>query len=82
MAAGRGGHTAEAIEAILRDHDGRPDSVCAHADPEVDPVEDYVTIASLVMDLTSDEIELTQGPPCESEYERFGAGGLFEAARA
>ena len=82
MAAGRGGHTAEAIEAILRDHDGQPDSVCAHADPEVDPVEDYVTIASLVMDLTSDEIELTQGPPCESEYERFGAGGLFEAARA
>src|SRR5207245_204893 len=82
MAAGRGAHTAEAIKAALRDHDGRPHSVCAHPDPGVEPIEDYVTVASLVMDLTEGALELTSGPPCESEYERFGAGDLFEAARS
>jgi len=56
------------IKEILRNHFGRPYSVCAHEDYSVD--EDYrgETLASVIFDLDTREILITKGPPCLATY--------------
>lgn len=82
MSGGGDTTTSERMKTALRDHDGHPDSICGHADPAIPPVQDYATIGSIVMDLTTGTFELTDGPPCTSAYERYRADELFAAARA
>ncbi len=55
--------------AMLRDHDGRPDSVCRHPNPIFPEDERYGTVVSVVMDLYSQRLEATSGSPCENEYQ-------------
>jgi isopenicillin-N N-acyltransferase-like protein len=57
----------------LRDHFGRPDSVCRHRAPRPDGTE-IETVASVVMDLTDGVLWLSPGPVCENEYRRFTLG--------
>jgi isopenicillin-N N-acyltransferase-like protein len=56
-------------EQFLRDHVFAPWSVCKHAGLSV-------TVFSSIIDLTEQELWLTRGNPCESEYERYA----FDAA--
>jgi isopenicillin-N N-acyltransferase-like protein len=82
--------TLDDVRGVLRDHDGRPSSVCAHADPDVHPVEDYVTVASFVAALGSRRAWITDGNPCERAFEelhvdqlmRDAGGGATTAAAA
>jgi isopenicillin-N N-acyltransferase-like protein len=68
----------EHLFAALRDHSGRPDSICRHAD-ERDPVPTHMeTSVSIVMDLTERKIWISAGPPCESEYTMLA----FDSLRA
>ncbi len=54
---------------ILCDHANAPDSICRHLDDVVDPEGRRIhSVFSLVMNLEEREIELTDGPPCSSEY--------------
>lgn len=62
----------ERMMAHLRDHDGHPNSVCRHPDP--DRAATYRTVASVIMDLDAGEFWVTDGPPCEGEYEGYGLG--------
>jgi isopenicillin-N N-acyltransferase-like protein len=55
--------------AMLRDHDGRPESVCRHPNPIFPEDERYGTVVSVVMDLYSKRLEATTGSPCENEYQ-------------
>jgi hypothetical protein len=48
----------------------------------VAPEDDYVTIASLIMRPNEREILLTEGNPCEADYERLRVDELVAAARA
>lgn len=59
------------VTRALRDHFGRPGSVCSHVDEDRPPVEHSQTNASVVVDLTGRQLLATRGPPCESEYERY-----------
>lgn len=63
-----GSISKESFKEILRDHFGKPKSICAHEDITVD--EDYrgETLASIIFDLESSEILLTKGPPCMGPY--------------
>jgi isopenicillin-N N-acyltransferase-like protein len=61
------------LMAALRDHFGRPDSVCRHRAPRPDGTE-IETVASVVMDLTDGALWLCPGPVCEHAYRRFGLG--------
>jgi isopenicillin-N N-acyltransferase-like protein len=63
--------SVEGIKEMLRDHFGRPYSVCTHTDPAV--VEDMraETVASVIMDLDERSLHITKGPPCLSEYEKY-----------
>jgi isopenicillin-N N-acyltransferase-like protein len=77
----RGELSVDAVQETLRDHFDRPSSVCSHPKPGTDPVADYATIASVVMDLTEGAMWVTAGAPCEAHYRRYEAAELFAAAR-
>jgi isopenicillin-N N-acyltransferase-like protein len=69
-----GGHllTPEDMKDYLRDHDGRPYSICRHID-EAEPLEEhYQTVTSVVMDLHERAMWISDGPPCENEYQELG----------
>jgi isopenicillin-N N-acyltransferase-like protein len=59
------------LESYLRDHDGHPYSVCRHEDLSEPPEERYITVASAIMDLQTRTMRLSDGPPCESEYQEI-----------
>jgi len=59
------------IYGALRDHFGRPDSVCNHPDPGQDLLVRSQTIVSSVVDLTTGDYFVTDGTPCAAEYERL-----------
>lgn len=68
----RSGNVDEnALKAVLRDHFNRPGSICSHVDPDLPEHDIGQTNASVIMDLEDRRLLLTQGPPCESEYETF-----------
>jgi isopenicillin-N N-acyltransferase-like protein len=58
------------IEAALVDHSGHPDSICRHTNEQEHPIEQIATNASLIMDLTTSEMRIAVGPPCEGSYDR------------
>jgi len=72
----------EVVAGVLRDHVGRPSSVCAHEEDGVAPENDYVTVASMIMRPSEGEILLTRGNPCDADYERLRVDDLVAAARA
>ena len=61
----------DGIKEMLRDHFGKPYSVCTHPDPVVAPDMQSETIASVIMDLDERSFHITRGPPCLSEYEKY-----------
>lgn len=73
--------TVEEAEANLRDHAGSPGAVCAHEDPALPPVEDYVTVASWVADTGSGIVHVTEGNPCERPYASYTLEALMGSAR-
>ncbi len=77
-----GGASRGAVEALLRDHEGLPDSVCSHEDPSLPREEDYATIASLVMTPHRGEIAVTEGNPCQATFDAYDVGELIGDARA
>lgn len=60
--------TVDDLQAMLRDHTGHPYSVCRHPDPD-DPSGDYRTVTSAIMDLDARTMWITDGPPCEGDYQ-------------
>ena len=63
--------SVQAIQDGLRDHQAYPDSVCCHEDPDLPPGLRYCTVTSAVMDLAARELFVSDGPPCQSEYQRL-----------
>jgi isopenicillin-N N-acyltransferase-like protein len=63
--------SVDGIKEMLRDHFGKPYSVCTHPDTAVAPDMQGETIASVIMDLDERSLHITRGPPCLSEYEKY-----------
>lgn len=61
----------EGAQEALRDHFGRPASVCMHPDESAPEEERSRTNFSVVMDLEERRLYGTDGPPCENEYRAF-----------
>jgi hypothetical protein len=57
----RGALSVGAAEAAMRDHDGFPEAVCAHEDPTLPPMEDYVTVGSWIADTGRGTVRVTEG---------------------
>jgi isopenicillin-N N-acyltransferase-like protein len=71
---GRPALTVADLQAFLRDHDGHPNSVCRHPDPELSPDQHSITVAAAVMDLNAGVLYLTDRQPCGNPFEAFWLG--------
>lgn len=60
----------DAMEAF-QDHFGYPYSICRHADEKEKATAQWQTNASIVMDLTAQEMWVAGGPPCEFAYFKY-----------
>lgn len=67
----RGGQKLNLATAqnMLRDHYGKPESVCRHSNLKLPEYERYETVVSVVMDLYSRKLWATVGSPCTAEYQ-------------
>lgn len=61
----------ETLRAFLRDHEGRPASLCRHPEADLPEEQRYQTVVSVLMDLDERRMLVADGPPCEVEYEEF-----------
>jgi len=62
----------EDLRRLLSDHEGFPQaSICRHEDESVAPEERYITVTSALMDLDALELFLSDGPPCQGDYQKF-----------
>jgi isopenicillin-N N-acyltransferase-like protein len=57
------------FKEIFRDHLNHPDAICRHPDPRDPELEQVQTVASIIMNLTTKEVQICHGPPCENEYQ-------------
>jgi isopenicillin-N N-acyltransferase-like protein len=57
------------LQAFLSDQDGYPNAVCQHIDYDDPPEQRYVTIVSMIMDLTTLTLYVSDGPPDVNPYE-------------
>ncbi len=67
--SGNGKMSMRRAEEMLRDHDGKPESVCRHENRTFPTDERYRTVVSVVMDLYTGQLHTTLGSPCEREYQ-------------
>ena len=63
--------TLPALKEALRDHDGRPNSICRHADEALPEIERVITLSAIVMDPETGRLWASDGPPCESEFQEL-----------
>jgi isopenicillin-N N-acyltransferase like protein len=64
------------LKELFQDHFNHPDAICRHPD-ERDPEQERVqTVASIIMNLTTREVEISHGPPCGHEYRRLTFSSL------
>ena len=62
--------TPEDIQSGLRDHVRHPYGICRHAAEGLEPPEHhYITVTSVLMDLDAKTLMLTDGVPCENDYQ-------------
>jgi isopenicillin-N N-acyltransferase-like protein len=67
----RGDDPIALVTSVLRDHSGRPDSICGHADESKPPGLRVMTVASMICDLDEARLHACAGAPCENEYVTF-----------
>ena len=69
MRSGNAKMSLTKAKEMLRDHDGKPESVCRHENQSFPVDERYRTVVSVVMDLYTGQLQATLGSPCEEEYQ-------------
>jgi isopenicillin-N N-acyltransferase-like protein len=69
--------TVADIEEAFRDHSNAPVGICKHGDEGRPPAERSTTIASLIMNLTTSELTLADGKPCERAYRTTNYSEFF-----
>jgi isopenicillin-N N-acyltransferase-like protein len=57
--------------SLLRDHTGRPDSVCRHPNPALPEEERVETVVSVIEDLTARRFYVAAGTPCTHDFEEI-----------
>ncbi|WP_053760728.1 C45 family autoproteolytic acyltransferase/hydolase [Streptomyces sp. AS58] len=72
-----GGVTVKKLTEMLADHASFPKSICAHADPRVDPLKQETTALGIAMDLRRGEVWLADGNPCVAPWRRLSISDGF-----
>ena len=68
LEARRGNLNVETIREALSDHFSYPDSICRHPDEKCAMVDQWQTLASIILDLTEMTLRYTEGPACTGPY--------------
>jgi isopenicillin-N N-acyltransferase-like protein len=63
--------TLDTFQVLLADHANYPSGLCCHPDPRVDPYDQGATVASVLMDLGSQQMFLSDGNPCSAPYRQL-----------
>jgi isopenicillin-N N-acyltransferase-like protein len=71
LAEGRGQLDARRLVEVLADHDAFPHSICSHVTGEPSRLDNQLTIASLVIDLTRRTMLAGWGNPCQATFAEF-----------
>lgn len=61
----------KSIQAILKDHENHPQSLCRHRDSALLESEQITTKTSMIMDLKDQKIWLSFGQPCKNDFKTF-----------
>jgi isopenicillin-N N-acyltransferase-like protein len=64
-------HTMKSIQAIQRDHINFPNSICNHAEDDMEPMDREKTINSMVIDLSARAMHIAWGNPCANPYHTY-----------
>lgn len=64
-------HNIKSLQAIQKDHVNVPNSICNHNIEGADPLDREKTINALVIDLTSREMHIAWGNPCQNTYHTY-----------
>ena len=64
-------HTIKSFQNILTDHINYPDSICNHAEHDLDPLDREKTINSIVIDLNARAMHIAWGNPCTNSYHTY-----------
>lgn len=64
-------HSIETLRKIQQDHINYPNSICNHAEKNMDPLDREKTINSLIIDLTERAMHITWGNPCVNPYHTY-----------
>ncbi len=60
--------TADDLEAMLRDHVERPESICRHPNPRLPEEERVETVFAVLMDLDARQMRYAGGTPCTDPF--------------
>jgi isopenicillin-N N-acyltransferase-like protein len=64
-------HNIKSMQAIQKDHVNLPNSICNHNIDGIDPLDRESTISAFVIDLTSREMHIAWGNPCQNAYHTY-----------
>ena len=64
-------HSIKSLQAIQKDHVNLPNSICNHNIEGIDPLDRENTISAMVIDLTSREMHIAWGNPCQNAYHTY-----------
>lgn len=64
-------HTIPSLQAIQRDHVNFSNSICNHSIDVSNPLDREKTVNAMVIDLTTREMHIAWGNPCENPYHTF-----------
>lgn len=67
--------TIDHIESYLRDHVDLPHSICRHPDEDKGLEKHYATVVSVIVDLYTGTMRISDGPPCKNEYQKASLEG-------
>ncbi|OYW16717.1 MAG: peptidase C45, partial [Planctomycetales bacterium 12-60-4] len=63
-----------ALQAVLRDHNGHPRSICRHANSDAGNGF-WQTVFSVIIEPEAGRMHITRGTPCDRGYETYALGG-------
>jgi isopenicillin-N N-acyltransferase like protein len=64
-------HSIKSLQDIQRDHINFPNSICNHAEDDMDPLDREKTLNSMVIDLTARAMHIAWGNPCVNSYHTY-----------
>jgi len=68
----RGDDPVDLVARALRCHDPSPgQAICSHPDESLEPVDQVMTVGSMICDLDERRVYVCAGPPCENPFQVF-----------